>query len=415
MNLDIIGISETSQRENSEFSMNVSIEGYHHPFTIGSKTAKGGVALYAKNNLDIWVRDDLITVNEYYEAIWVEIKSDKAKHIICGCLYRHPNSDSKEFVKYLSTCLAKITKEKEECYLLGDFNVDLLKYDTNNKSSDFLNAVTSFGFLPYILQPTRISDHSTTLIDNIYGNNFEQESVSGNILIMFADHFSQFLSINKEIIKPSTSNVFKRDFSSFEENMCIDDVSIQNWNNNLHDTNSKFDDFLWKMGGCVNRHAPIKKLTRKEIKKMKNPWITNNILKLISHIDRLFHKIKKTLQIIIPKVHYKLFRNRVTREIKKAKREYYKIYFENNLNNMKKTWHGIKKIINMNNNVETNIPQLQYDSKLINTDKGMANAFNDFFTKIGPELDQEIPKTKSNRSYNILKLKSNFLISHMSY
>ena len=89
-----------------------------------------------------------------------------------------------------STCLAKITKEKKECYLLGDFNVDLLKYDTNNKSSDFLNAVTSFGFLPYILQPTRISDHSTTLIDNIYGNNFEQESVSGNILIMFADHFS---------------------------------------------------------------------------------------------------------------------------------------------------------------------------------------------------------------------------------
>ena len=36
-------------------------------------------------------------------------------------------------------------------------------------------------------------------------------------------------------------------------------------------TNSKFNDFLWKMEGCVNRHAPIKKLTRKEIKKMKNP------------------------------------------------------------------------------------------------------------------------------------------------
>ena len=44
---------ETSQHENSEFSMNVSIEGYHHPFAIGSKTAKGGVALYqgCHNNL----------------------------------------------------------------------------------------------------------------------------------------------------------------------------------------------------------------------------------------------------------------------------------------------------------------------------------------------------------------------------
>ena len=40
-------------------------------------------------------------------------------------MYRHSNSDSKEFVKYLSTFLAKITKEKKECYLLGDFNVDV--------------------------------------------------------------------------------------------------------------------------------------------------------------------------------------------------------------------------------------------------------------------------------------------------
>ena len=85
--------------------------------------------------------------------------------------------------------------------------------------------------------------------------------------------------------------------------MYIDDVSIQNWNNNLHDTNSKFNNFLWKMEGCVNRHAPIKKLTRKEIKKMKNPWITNNILKLISHRDRLFHKIKKKPSYNIPKMH----------------------------------------------------------------------------------------------------------------
>ena len=67
----------------------------------------------------------------------------------------------------------------------------------------------------------------------------------------------------------------------------------------------------------------------------------------------------------------------------------------------------------MNNNVETNIPQLQYDDKLTNTDKGMANAFNNFFTKIGPELDQEIPKTKSNRdptTYLNSRVTSSFLI-----
>ena len=41
----------------------------------------------------------------------------------------------------------------------------------------------SFGFLPHILQPTRITEYSSPVIDNIYGNNFEQNSQSGIYII----------------------------------------------------------------------------------------------------------------------------------------------------------------------------------------------------------------------------------------
>ena len=61
-----------------------------------------------------------------------------------------------------------------------------------NKHHIFLNMLTSSGLLPLILQPTKISEHSSTIIDNIYGNNLKQE-VSGNILIQFAHHLAQFL------------------------------------------------------------------------------------------------------------------------------------------------------------------------------------------------------------------------------
>ena len=98
-----------------------------------------------------------------------------------------------------------------------DFNINLLKYDTNSKYSDFLNTMTSSGFLPHILQPTRITEYSSTVIDNTYGNNFEQISQSGNILIKFADHFTQFLSINKEVTKVKQNTVYKRDFREFNE------------------------------------------------------------------------------------------------------------------------------------------------------------------------------------------------------
>ena len=169
----------------------------------------------------------------------------------------HPNSDIENFTDYLSKILAKINKENKECYISGDSNIDLLKYDTNSKYSDFLNTMTSSGFLPHILQPTRILEYSSTLIDNIYGNNFEQNSQSGNILIKFAEHFSQFLSINKEVIKVKQNTVYKHDFREFNEEYFIDDICIQNWTaKNSIGTNPKIDDFLLRLDGCIDRHAP---------------------------------------------------------------------------------------------------------------------------------------------------------------
>lgn len=202
------------------------------------------------------------------------------------------------------------------------------------------------------------------MIIYIYGNNFEQESTSGNILIQFADHFSQFLSVSKEVVRLKPHDVHRRDMSNFNEQLFIDDISIQNWNVYNHaDINSKFNDFLWRIEGALDRHAPQKKLSNREIRKMSKPWINNYILKLISHRDRLFRQKKENPLNNRIKCAYNLFRNRVTREIKKAKRQYYKSFFEDNLNNMKKTWQGIKQIVNVNSKMYTQISYLNYDGK----------------------------------------------------
>ena len=59
---------------------------------------------------------------------------------------------------------------------------------------------------------------------------------------------------------------------NLNEQLFMDDVSIQNWNATRHyGTNGKFNDFIWRLEGCVDRHAPVKKLSRKEIKKQQNP------------------------------------------------------------------------------------------------------------------------------------------------
>ena len=97
----------------------------------------GGAVVYVKDYLNVIERNDLNLVDTSFEALWVEIKIDKGKNIVCGCFYRHPSSDVDDFKNYISKTLIKINKEKKECYLSGDYNIDLLKYDTNNKYSEF--------------------------------------------------------------------------------------------------------------------------------------------------------------------------------------------------------------------------------------------------------------------------------------
>ena len=82
---------------------------------------------------------------------------------------------------YLNSLLEKISKEQKSVFLLGDFNINLMNYIVYNPTNGFLDSLTSKSFLPYILQPTRISSHSKTLIDNIFTNINLADSTSGNL------------------------------------------------------------------------------------------------------------------------------------------------------------------------------------------------------------------------------------------
>ena len=87
----------------------------------------------------------------------------------------------------------KIHREKKYCVLLGDFNLDLLKFESHLSTENFLNTLGSYYFQPQILQPTRITDHLASLIDNIFFNSLEHFSISGNLCYDLSDHLPNFL------------------------------------------------------------------------------------------------------------------------------------------------------------------------------------------------------------------------------
>ena len=193
--------------------------------------------------------------------------------------------------------MQKMAKEKKDLYIMGDFNFDLLNYANDNDTFKFLNSFVENGLLPLIYQPTRITESTGIVIDNIFCNNFDHETISGNLLIKISDHLPQFAIVKKPAKCYQAAKFYKHDYKNFDKDLFMDDFSIQNWinleNGNL-DSNEKFNGFLCRVNSCVERHAPIKKMSRKQIKLNLKPWITNQIIKMMHHRDKLFLRWNKS-------------------------------------------------------------------------------------------------------------------------
>ena len=80
-------------------------------------------------------------------------------------------------------------------YLMGDFNMDLLAKREGGAAPDLLGECLSSGFYPLVSLPTRITDTSATLIDNIWTNDLTKRVVSGLVTVRLSDHLPIFAFI----------------------------------------------------------------------------------------------------------------------------------------------------------------------------------------------------------------------------
>ena len=119
--------------------------------------------------------------------------------------------------------------------------------------------MNSNGYLQQINLPTRIADTTMTLIDNIFTNTMNYDSFSGNIIIQIAEHLSQFISVDTSKIEYKKLDIYKRDYSNFDEQRFIEDISIQNWRNKYNDPNDCYSDFVFQIRRLCKQTCPCKK------------------------------------------------------------------------------------------------------------------------------------------------------------
>ena len=173
-----------------------------------------------------------------------------------------------------------------------------MKMDSKLYNSQFYNTMCSYFFSPLIPQPTRVTEKSKTLIDNIFFNSFEFTTISGNITPSISDHLSdnQFI-ILEDFIKPSSpckSNTYKRNFKNFDRNKLKEDLYKIDWDKVIHENDNNINDalnsFYKTVSEILDHHAPLIKITKKERILHLKSWINNEIQYLMLKRDKLFRK-----------------------------------------------------------------------------------------------------------------------------
>src|SRR6218665_2729063 len=159
-----------------------------------------------------------------------------------------PNVDLPSFNNAFGNLLAVLVSERKPCYLLGDFNLNLLKAEAHQETENFLNLLYMHCFYPLIDKPTRITPETSTLIDNIFTNVHPSCIQNASIWITdILDHLPVCCLItglyNKS--KMQSNPLLKRVITDELLQNFKQKLSLINWDplsDNL-DVNMVFDDF----------------------------------------------------------------------------------------------------------------------------------------------------------------------------
>ena len=259
---DVIAISETWLDENSDEDI-FSIEGFKLYHTYRTHKKGGVVALFVNNQLKckILTKHSVVEDN-LYESVFVELIFEKSKNIVLGCIYRAPGSNLDLFNDKLSILMEEVINNNNKIvYICGDFNIDLIKGETHTGTKNFIDIMYGFGLFPLINKPSRITEFSQTLIDNIFTNNIETVNNSGLLINDITDHLPVFVKSDYFVFKTVFKKIkFYRDTSLHSLQLFQRALQDQNWDvvYNSNNVNSAYSNFIKLFTDIYNKYCPVK-------------------------------------------------------------------------------------------------------------------------------------------------------------
>ena len=250
-NSAVIGLSET-KLDKTIFDSEISIPNYSLIRNYRNRKG-GGVACY--------IRGDICFNSQNYLSVEIEnISFDlllpKTKPISTAIVYKPPTDN--HFLDYLSRGLNDFNLIENDLFILGD-------------TKKYAQICSTLGLKQLIKHPTRITCHTSTLIDHIITNCEEQVTQSGVIDTSLSDH--QLIFCTRKIKRVKTNNHKQISFrplknysmENFERE--LKNIAFSNYEK-FSDVNSAYNDIVNKNTQVINNLAPYKTIKVKSVQRM---------------------------------------------------------------------------------------------------------------------------------------------------
>ncbi len=354
--------------------------------------------LFINTNISYTIREDLsVFIPHIIETLFVETQCNTGSKNIIGVIYRpntQPRADLDVFSETLSGILDIVTQQNRHCVLLGDFNIDNLKYNTHHKTNEFIDNLFSHGFMPFIHKPTRVTHQTATLLDHIYSNNLAHKSISGIILTDVSDHFGIYHIVHNRrkthIHHANTRRIFSsQNQETFNELLRQTDFSdISQINCPQQAYNLFIDKYktAFDIAFPLTQIKPCKRFVKRE------PWVSEGLLTSMRNKTKLFRKkLKQPSEHNIIK--YKTFINQYNKLKRIMKTNYYRNMIEMNKHDMKKTWQILKQALGKLQNKSTFPQEFKIIGQTVTNKEDIAQEFNSYFATIGKITGQNVPQS----------------------
>ena len=392
---EVIGLTETWL--DAEGEKRVSVEGYRAICASRSKKSGGGVALLIKEEQTYRERPDLgVFIEGTLESVFLElIRGGGKKNVVVGVVYRPPGGDIGSFNSEIVKILDKV--KNETCYIMGDFNIDLLKLDKHALTTEFMSTFTTSSFFPLISLPTRLTDLTATLIDNIWTNDLETNHRSGLITVRLSDHLPVFAFVEGgEDRKDQTRQTTQRRkvttqrisrFAEILEDWSFDEERAKGIEYNVAKFRNEFRDMYNESFPWVEN--------KKSKRDREKPWLDDPEFK--SLVEEKATLYKQKLRGLLDDVQQHRLAD-VNKEVNKMRKNLKKQYFKDKLDervgDLRATWETLGEVLSGKKGKDRSSACRYFSGEdgPVTDGQKIVKGFCDFYCQVGPKLAARIPK-----------------------